>query len=453
VTRSASRAIAAAGLVVAVVVVAVLLLTGGSSYTVKATFLNASQIVNGNLVQVSGVSVGKVTDLQLTGNGQAQLTLQITDHRYVPLRRGTRFVVRQASLSGQANRYIDLQLPPGDAGSTGTWGNGAVIPASDTASAVDLDQLLNTFTPSTRVGLQRVIRGSASQYAGEGQVARVGWQYLNPFVASSAALFAELDRDTPKLRRFVVQSGSLVHNIAQRRNDLANLVGNLGATTAALARPPGALGRAVAQLPGFMRQANTTFVNLRSTLDTLKPLVDESKPVARKLQPFLATLRPFARDAAPTVRDLAEIVRRPGPANDLTDLLALTPPLAKVTVGKVHVDGKLREGSFPSTARALSGATPLLAFARPYTVDLTGWFDDFSHSGVYDALGGSSRASPVFAGLGPASGRLASFLSTAAIHQFDRCPGSAARPAADGSNPYKPTADYPCNPSQVPPGK
>ena len=36
--------------------------------------------------------------------------MAITDDRYKPLREGTEALVRQASLSGVANRYIDLQL-------------------------------------------------------------------------------------------------------------------------------------------------------------------------------------------------------------------------------------------------------------------------------------------------------------------------------------------------------
>ena len=62
-----------------------------------------------------------------------------------------------------------------------------------------------------------------------------------------------------------------------------------------------------------MRNANTTFVNLRAALDDVDPLVNASKPVAAELRPFLATLREAAADAVPTVRDLDAIVRRPGP--------------------------------------------------------------------------------------------------------------------------------------------
>ena len=62
-----------------------------------------------------------------------------------------------------------------------------------------------------------------------------------------------------------------------------------------------------------MRNANTTFVNLRAALDDVDPLVDASKPAARELRPFLAQLRAAAADAVPTVTDLDAIVKRPAP--------------------------------------------------------------------------------------------------------------------------------------------
>ena len=49
---------------VAVFLVALLMFGGGSGYTVSADFQNASQLVNGNLVEVGGRQVGKVKDDQ-----------------------------------------------------------------------------------------------------------------------------------------------------------------------------------------------------------------------------------------------------------------------------------------------------------------------------------------------------------------------------------------------------
>src|SRR3712207_9441008 len=53
--------------------------------------------------------------IKLTDDGQADVKLKITDPEYAPLRRGTEAIVRLTSLSGVANRYIDLRLPGGNA--------------------------------------------------------------------------------------------------------------------------------------------------------------------------------------------------------------------------------------------------------------------------------------------------------------------------------------------------
>src|SRR3954469_20007535 len=108
------RLAAIVAVVLAVVAIGIVLFASGGGYSVKANFANASQLVKGDYVQVSGRPVGKVTSISLTPNGQAQVTLHI-DGSYAPLRHGTEFTVRQASLSGIANRYVDLRLGPAGA--------------------------------------------------------------------------------------------------------------------------------------------------------------------------------------------------------------------------------------------------------------------------------------------------------------------------------------------------
>ncbi len=462
------RIAALAAVVIAVAAVAVILLSSGSSYKVKAIFANASQIVPGDLVEVSGNSIGTVSDITLTPNGQAQLTLNVTSSAYQPLREGTQAIVREASLSGIANRYVDLRLGPA---SGAAIRSGGVIPTTSTTSEVDLDQLFNTLNGPTRKALQDVIQGSASQWAKHASEANAAFEYLNPAVASSSVLFREINRDTGKFTNFIVKSGNLVSDIAQRQADLSGLIHNLATTTEALASQRTALAQSITRLPPFMRLANTTFVNLRSALDDLTPLVDASKPVAPKLQKLLVQLEPLAIQSVPTVRDLANIVRRPGADNDLTELVGLGQPLAGATVRNINANGKQRLGAFPQSAAALKASTPELAFARPYAVDLTGWFEGYSHPGGYDANGGYSRVAPVvgvasiqngtlnflpdflnpllrvvtaFGGNGTSSSSGGLLTSG----QGDRCPGSMERGGV-----WYPESGYPCNPNQVPTGK
>src|SRR6202023_1048128 len=99
------------------------------------------------------------------------------------------------SLSGIANRYVDLRLGPAAAP---TIPNNGTIATSNTTRPVDLDELFNTLNGPTRKGLQDVFQGSASQYQGEGQKLQQALQYLNPAVVSTSVLFSEINRDTNK---------------------------------------------------------------------------------------------------------------------------------------------------------------------------------------------------------------------------------------------------------------
>jgi hypothetical protein len=157
------------------------------------------------------------------------------------------------------------------------------------------------------------------------------------------------------------------------------------------------------------------------------------------------------------------MIRQVGADNDLIELTRSNIPVRNIALGPVAANGRVREGAFPAATRALEGATPELNYAKPYAgADLMGWFDDFSHSGVYDALGGVSRvglhvsAFTIVNGF-PASfllpeQRAEAFLGSAVVRQDNRCPGSMERPAPDGSNLFRPSPDFPCDPSQVPPG-
>ena len=458
-SRLVGRVLAVAALVVAVAVVGVVLLGGdGDAYRVTARFENASQLVKGNEVQVAGKAIGEVEDIKLGDANDAEVKLRITDPEYAPLKRGTEAIVRLTSLSGVANRYIDLRLPPGAPPDLPENGE---IQATNTTSAVDLDQLLNALDKRTQRDLQGVIQGFGRQYDGRSREAARGWLYLNPSLAASSRLFEELTRDTPVLRDFVGSSSKLVTDIAARKEDLAGLVDEAATAFSAIARERTSLAEAIETLPPFMRRANTTFVNLRTAVDDLRPLIRESRPVTPKLRRFMAELRPLARDARPTLRDLAALIRTNGSDNDLVELTRGQVPLRDIAVRDVQRNGKSRRGALPESVDALRTAQPEFAYFGRYVVDLTGWFDDFGNSGLYDALGGKSRVGTyvnAFAQVGgvvrplPVPLRPEAQSEATTRDQRNRCPGAAERVAPDKSNPWKPTPSFNCDPSQVLPG-
>jgi phospholipid/cholesterol/gamma-HCH transport system substrate-binding protein len=433
------RALVLVLVLLAIVTVAILLFTGDGGYRVTAEFANAGQLVKGNEVKAGGVTVGSVKDIDVTQDGRAKVTLGIDDEDYQPLRQGTRVMIKQASLSGIANRYVDLHLGPANGEEID---DGGVIGTDETATAVELDQIFNLFDDRTRTGLQDFFKGSAEMLRGRGNELRRGVHYLNPALSTGSRLFQELTRDEALLERFLVDSGTLVNALAERRGDLTGVVRNLNATFGALGRQQDALAESVERLPPFMRRANTTFVNLRTALDDVDPFVDASKPAVRRLGPFLDQARLFVRDGEPTIRDLSRTIGRPGARNDLIELIRSFPPLARAAMDERRVNGATRRGAFPETADALNAAAPTIAFGRPYTPDFVGWMDDFSTTGGYDALGGFSRAwinfSELLYGPGPK------------VHQYRRCPGASEEAAADGSNVFsgEQAEALDCDPSQ-----
>jgi phospholipid/cholesterol/gamma-HCH transport system substrate-binding protein len=444
-----ARVAAIAALAIAVVVVAVLLLTGNGATEYKVRLINAGQLVNGDDVQVGGRRVGSIEDISLTNDNQALLKIKVDDD-FSPLHQGTTAIVRATSLSGIANRYVALTPGPNSAPALPA---GSELKADQTTSIVDLDQLFDTFDAKTRAALQDVVVGSSIQYNGKGKQANEAAKFLNPAISSTSALISEVLADQQTFTNFVVDSSNLVSTIAERRGDLSSLVSNTNATAGAIANENVALARALGLLPDTLRKGNTTFVNLRATLDDLDALVAASKPVAPKLAPFFRDLRPLVRDSRPTISDLETLIRKAGPNNDLIDILRKTPTLA----AQFGVTSEL-------TIRALQKAQPVVTYIRPFGPELIGWLRDFGQgAATYDANGHYARVSPLVNAFSftdnPAGGVLtaqspaqrADLLQT---NHLRRCPGAASQPPEDRSAPFLDDGRLvgDCLRDEVPPG-
>jgi phospholipid/cholesterol/gamma-HCH transport system substrate-binding protein len=440
---------AAAGALVLVAALALWLFVlrgdGGTEYTLL--FKSAGQLVPDDHVQVGGRPVGVVRDIELTDDNQAAVKIEV-EEPYAPLREGTQAVIRLTSLSGVANRYIALTPGPG---LNRELRDGATLTTEATTDVVDLDQIFNTLDERTTGDLSDVIEGFAAQYAGKGEETAESIRYFNPLLSSSRRLVQQLTEDEGMLTRFLVDSSRAVTALAERRDDLSGLVGNANATARAIGQENAALARALGLLPTTLRRANTTFVNLRATLDDLDVLVAESKPATRELAPFLRELRPLVRDARPTIRDLRTLVRRPGDDNDLVEATRDLPRLQRAA-----------SPAFRDGRQALERLQPVLEFIRPYTPDLVGWFRDFGQGAAnYDANGHYARIQPMFNAFSfadnPAGGVLTPIPPEQRLDGLEsgfirRCPGAATQQPADGSAPFTDGGDLDCDPSLRLPG-
>jgi phospholipid/cholesterol/gamma-HCH transport system substrate-binding protein len=438
-----ARILATAALIAAVALVALALFGGGDAYKVKATFVNAGQLVRGNEVRVGGQPIGKITDIELDDRANAVVTMEVED-AVAPLHEGTTATIRATSLSGIANRYVSLKPGPNNADRIEEGGR---IGTDSTTSPVDIDVLFNALDEKTRGGLRNFIRGTGTQYDSRGVEAGESIKYFAPFLASTSRLTQELALDQRVLTQFLRDGADTVSAIAERRDDLTNLVSNTNTAMRAIGDENVSLQRALELLPDTLRKANTTFVNLRSTLDDLDKLVNESKPNTKELAPFFRALRPLVREARPTIADLSDLIRLPGPNNDLIELTAKQPRLAQLTANV-----------FPRAIRALDRSDPVIEYARGYTPDLVAWVTKFGQAGAYyDANGHYVRVMPIF---GPTNFdrpnyRLVGVSPSQRLNGFERgtrptCPGGATQPAPDGSSPWPFRG---CDPSSGPPSE
>ncbi|HYP47827.1 MAG TPA: MlaD family protein [Thermoleophilaceae bacterium] len=429
-------------LVVLVALLALAVLGRGGNYEVKATFENAGQLVEGNQVRIGGAPVGRINDIGLDNKGNAVVTMSVED-RFEPLHEGTVATIRATSLSGIANRYVSIQPGPNNAREIA---DGQAIGVDKTSAPVDLDVLFNTLDKDTREGLRNLIRGTADQYNGRVKEAGESTTYFNPFLVSTTQLTRELALDQEVFQRFVTDTANTVSAIAERRDDLAGLVSNTNTAMKAIGDESAALDRALAALPDTLRKANTTFVNLRPTLDDLDVLVNESKPATKDLARFVRELRPVVSAARPTVSDLRTLIRQPGQNNDLIELTAKQPRLARLTASV-----------FPRAVRTLDEAQPVIDYARQYTPDFAAWFTKFGQvPGYYDANGHYAKVQPIFspANYDAATNSLRAVPPLDRLNGFEKgvltpCPGGAVQPSPDRSTPQPAEG---CDPGDSPPG-
>jgi phospholipid/cholesterol/gamma-HCH transport system substrate-binding protein len=436
--RRFTRPAAIGALVLLAVAILVLLLSGGGPGNhYRLLFETGGQLVKGNEVLIGGVPVGSVDDVKLTDTGQAQVDISVDR----PMHQGTSAIIRATSLSGIANRYVSLQPGPDNAPELS---NDSTITEVDTTSPVDLDQLFNTLRGRERQALRNVIQGSATVYAGKGPEANQTYRYLSPSLVATDRLLQELDRDEGTLTSFLVNGADVVSAVAERRNDLSALTENANQALGAIASENRSFDQALVALPPALRQANTTFHNLRPALDDLDPLINATRESTKTLAPFLRQLHPVLTRSIPVFRDLNRAVNLNGKSNDLAD-----------ATGDLTALQKRAADAVPITVQAMQDSQPTLQFLRPYTPDLTSAIAHLNQiAGYYDANGHYARVQPVYSPTVYSGGTLQAVPLARHFEGYQpgilrHCPGGATQSPPDGSAPEPAEG---CRLTDVPPG-
>ena len=443
-----------------------LLLGGDDGYSVKARFQAATNVVKGNLVQVGGRKVGIVEDIELADDGEAELELKIDDERITPLRTGTQATLRIASLSGSANRYVDLRIPP--AGGQ-PLEEGARHRRRRTRRRRSRSTSSSTlFDPETRKGLRGLHPRPGQPVARRRRAGQRRLGVRQPVARRRrAACSRELNYDSTVLEEFVVNSSRLVTDVADRRDDVAALVDQLADSSPA--RSPArrttcaTRDRRSCRRSCAARTRRSSTCARRSTTSTR--VVEASKPVTPKLRARARAScgRSPARPSRPSATSSRSCARR-GEDNDLIELAKSVPPLRDIAIapGQAQRQGapglvrdrrpsrsrarrRTSRSSAPTSSTSPAGSTTSATRASTTPTARPAASRPRSTRSPRSAASSSSCPQELRDELGNARRR--------ARGQNNRCPGASERPAADGSNPWKPTPDFNCDPTQIPPGK
>ncbi len=437
-----ARLLAFGALGVVVVIVAILALSGGGAGEYHLELKEAGQLVKGDQVQVGGVPVGSVTNIQLTRDFKALITISVNSS-LTPLHEGTLAEIRVPSLTGVANRYVALTPGPNN---RPALPGGATLSGAETKEVTDLDQLFNTLNPKTRKGLQEFVQGSAEQFAGAGHSLGLATEYFGPSLSATDHFFAELVRDQSTFTNFLVESAKALTVIAARKEQLSDLVEHADQTFQAVGSQQSSLAQALHELPVTLKHGNEVFAEVPSTLGALTRLVEASKPTSQPLTVLFNRLRPLVTTATPVVTNFDQAISLSGPNNDLTDLFLTLPQVAKALTT-----------ASPATVRSLRESVPMTAFFGPYAPEIGGAVRTFGQTtSYYDANGHYAHISPVAPSftlganenLTPSSAQQG--LQGLSTGQLRRCPGAATQPSADGSAPFTNNGTLGCDPSETP---
>ena len=247
------------------------------------------------------MEVGKVTKLESNGGGAATVTMELQEDA-LPLHRDARLKIRPRILL-EGNYFVDVQ--PGTP-SAPRLEDGSTVPATQTATAVSLPEILATLTTDTRDDLRTLLEEYGTKGLGNGGAEGVNGAipYFSPAyrrtaLTNQALLGLQPGRDLPRLLRGQARTFAA---LASRPEELKDLVTDLDVVAGALARQDAALAASVPALRDTLRAGYPALGDLNDALPTLRVFSREALPGVRSTTPTLDVGIPWIAQARALVR-------------------------------------------------------------------------------------------------------------------------------------------------------
>ncbi len=374
----------AAGLIFAIVLLYVGFkapdnIPGRGYYTIRAQFNDADNIANHGQVRINGHLVGQVLSLKVR-DGKAQVDLQI-DPEYGPLKSDTTVEVRPRSPVGV--RYIDIK--PGTRGTN--IPKDGLIPAQNSRSTVQLDTVLGTFDPDTRVRARQFLRGLGGGFADRGDDLNQAYGVAPKFLEDTQAVVGAI-ADRKGATRTFIRGGGLAADAA---DPVRQTIADGFKPEADSIRPFYERADSVHRL---LEQAPPSFQTVTAQLPATTRMLDELAGFARNVRPVLqASPTAFSQTAALLSESRPGLVKT---TKTLKTLGTATPPFLALLATVKPV--------LPNLDQTLADTTPLAKALGVSGCDLLSWGERWSSAELYGNSTGNWLRFNVVSGAGAVYG-------------------------------------------------
>jgi virulence factor Mce-like protein len=253
-------------------------------YRFNVPFNEATQLAIESDVRISGVSVGKVKNIELADNGVADTTIEL-DPAYSPIPSDTQAILRQKTLLGET--YVELTPGSNEADPLPEDGT---LPAGQVSDAVQLDEIFRAFDSKTRAAFQSWMQGQAASLRGRGVDLSNAIASLDPFAEEANEALRLLDSQSEAVSGLIRNSGEVFGALSERQGQLRGLITNANAVFETTARRNEDLATAFTIFPTFLRESRETLARLEQFSRDNDPIINSLRPTAEEVQPTFASL-------------------------------------------------------------------------------------------------------------------------------------------------------------------
>ncbi|MDQ3758810.1 MAG: MlaD family protein, partial [Actinomycetota bacterium] len=267
-------------------------------FELQAEFETAQAVVpgQGQTVRVAGVDIGEVKEVELV-DGRGLISFEI-ERKYLPIYRDATMLMRPTT--GLKDMFFDLD--PGTR-TAGEYSEGDVIPMTNTAPDINLDEILEALDSDTQAYLRMLLVGAGKGLEGRGAQLGKLLGNLGPINEDLGTLNKEVAKRRDDLARLVHSWNLLTTRVGKMESELTRLVDVSRTALGAVAEQDPSVQRFLQLLPGTLTQAETTLGNLSEFAEVLGPTFNDLRPFARNLPELNASNIRLAESSTPVLRD------------------------------------------------------------------------------------------------------------------------------------------------------